>query len=178
MKKTFQVLALAAATLLFSCEGKQGEIGPAGPQGTAGVAGVAGAKGEEGDPAGAVQVTFGPVVTDANGDYAFSSEFPTNTPVSQLEKGIVNCYVKNNSFWFPVPGKVPFPEANDLVDIVFGYKFVGNKFTIGLSPASLSKKLSYQDVRIVFVPAVNARLNANLDWSNYNAVKEALNLAD
>ena len=60
--------------------------------------------------------------------------------------------------------------------MLFIYKVESNKITIRLSTVRVFKRISFEDIRFVFVPAQNARLSAEVDFSNYEKVRKAYNL--
>ncbi len=156
-------------------QGAAGAIGPAGAAGTQGPVGPAGPKGDQGNPAGAIQISFGLSFSSSQGLFEFTPAVPANHTANEIEKGIVNCYVKGNSFWYQVPGKVLLSTA-EVDDMLFIYKVESNKITIRLSTVRVFKRISFEDIRFVFVPAQNARLSAEVDFSNYEEVRKAYNL--
>lgn len=186
---------LSCTVLFFSCEGPPGPTGPqgtqgaTGPQGAQGVAGPTGAqgpagpqgapgpKGDPGNPAGAIQISFGPSTSDTRGLFELNPAIPANQTASAIEKGIVNCYVKGSGFWYQVPGKVLLSSA-EVDDMLFVYRVENNQITIRLSTVRVFKRVSFEDIRFVFVPAQNARLSADLDWSDYRQVQEMFHLPE
>ncbi|TDB64452.1 collagen-like protein [Arundinibacter roseus] len=173
-RKLLYALMIGLLPFLYSCEGPQGEIGPQGP---AGPQGVAGEKGEPGESSGsgAFQFSTGEISTDEEGDVSFSLELNEDVAAS-VEKGVVLVYAKSGNLWFPLPGIVFFGE--EIANFTFVYGLDGVDLTFFLLQTTGADARTFQDIRIVLVPAINGRLNAEIDYKDYNAVKKAFNLAD
>lgn len=158
--------------LVFSaCEGPQGEVGPEGPQGPQGV------QGEQGEPgtAGAFQFSTGAAQTDESGDVFFALEDLPADAIASVEKGVILVYAKSQNLWFPLPGIVLFGQ-NQVSNYSFFYGIEGSDMNVYLLQTSETAQRSFQDIRVVVVPALNARLSAEVDLKNYEAVRKAFNL--
>lgn len=185
-----------------SCKGKEGEVGPQGVAGVAGPAGPAGAKGDKGDKgdtgatgatgatgekgekgdkgdkgdsAGALQFSVGQVESD--GDLRFNLSFDLSSVPNRaaLEKGMVLCYYKSADFWFPVPGVVPLNNGR-LGTMLFAYRLEDTQMKVVVYSLDMRGKETATDIRVVLVPAQNARLHAGIDYKNYLEVAKAFNL--
>ncbi len=172
-RKLLFVLFMGSLPFLYSCDKLKGDIGPEGPQGEQGVAGE---KGDPGDPAGAIQVTLDTASTDADGNLARGFEIgAANAAI--VEKGAVLVYAKASNAWFPLPGPVFFSDA--VSNYTFAYAIQGENLVVQLLQLDETpKKRKFQSVRVVLIPAANARLNAEVDYKDYEAVQKAYNLPE
>ncbi|WP_247235310.1 hypothetical protein [Telluribacter sp. SYSU D00476] len=185
------VAALSLSATLYSCEGPQGEIGPQGPTGQSGAQGQQGPKGDKGDKGdkgeagesgGALQFSMGPSSSTDNGSFIDTTVI-TYKNLAAVEKGLVQGYVKLRNVWFPIPNKLRVPtekDANGLIkDVLFAYRIQDGRMisTVHVFEGGGEKYL-LQDIRVVIVPAQNARLHAGLDLSNYEEVRKAYNLPE
>jgi hypothetical protein len=188
LKRVLLIAALAIPTLFFSCEGPEGAIGPkgdagqVGQQGPKGDKGDKGDKGEAGESAGAFQITLGASTCNEYGS-VWDTTALTGKNLLAVEKGLVQAYVKSSGSWFPIPNKIRLisEESNlgDIKEVLFAYRVVEGSLatTVHVFEAN-EKRYKFQDVRVVIVPASNARLNAELDWTSYEEVRKAFNLAE
>lgn len=169
-RKLLVVFLLGMLPFIYSCEGPEGPAGPEGPQG------IAGEKGDPGDPAGAVQFSLDTLSTNASGERSVGLTL-TQDIAASVENGVILVYAKNNNTWFPLPGLVFF--TNEAASFSFAYQVSNLNFGLLLYETSATPKArKFQKVRLVIVPAVNGRLNAELDWKNYEEVRKALNLPE
>ena len=172
IRKLLLLCLVGALPFLISCDKLKGDVGPAGPQGETGAKGD---PGDQGDPAGAFQFSTDTLSTEANGNTGFGLTL-TKDIATSIEKGVVLVYAKSGNFWFPLPGIVPF--GNEVSNYTFAYGLENLKLNfLLLQRDTTPKKRFFTNLRIVIVPAVNARLNANVDYKNYEAVRKAFNLA-
>jgi hypothetical protein len=164
------VFLLGMLPFIYSCEGPEGPAGPEGPQG------IAGEKGDPGDPAGAVQFPFDTLSTTAQGSRVLGFTL-TQQIAASVENGVILVYAKSSDLWFPLPGLVIF--GNEATSFTFAYEVDNLDFNLLLLETSDAPKArKFQKVRVVIVPAANGRLNAELDWKNYEEVRKALNLPE
>lgn len=173
MRKLLMITLLGSLPFLYSCDKLKGDVGPAGIQGETGLAGE---KGDPGDPAGAIQVTLDTASTNADGDLVRGFEVgAANAAI--IEKGAVLVYAKTSNAWFPLPGPVFF--ADGASNYTFAYAIQGVNLVVQLLQLdATSKKRQFQAVRVVLIPAANARLNAEVDFKDYEAVRKAFNLPE
>ncbi|GAB3166627.1 hypothetical protein [Telluribacter humicola] len=182
------VATLSLSATLYSCEGPQGEIGPQGPTGQSGTQGPKGDKGDKGDKgeagesAGAIQFSMGPSTSTEWGSFIDTTAI-TYKNLAAVEKGLVQAYVKTRNVWFPIPSKIRIPTERDgngvIRDVLFAYRIQDGRMisTVHVFEGGGEKYL-LQDIRVVIVPAQNARLHADLDLSNYEEVRKAYNLPE
>jgi hypothetical protein len=172
IRKLLYLFLIGTIPFLTSCDKLKGDIGPAGPQGETGPKGD---PGEVGDPAGAFQFSTDTLSTQADGSTGFGLTL-TQDIASSIEKGVVLVYAKSGNFWFPLPGIVPF--GNEISNYTFAYGVENLELNFLLFQMDATpKKRFFTNLRIVVVPAANARLNATIDYKNYEEVRKAFNLA-
>lgn len=172
IRKLLFLLLVGTIPFLTSCDKLKGDDGAIGP---AGEIGPKGDPGEVGDPAGALQVTLDTASTDAKGDLVRGFEIGKDN-VASVEKGVVLVYVKTGNAWFAMPGPVFF--ADGASNYTYAYAIQGINLVVQLFQLDEKPKMrKFQAVRVVLVPAFNARLNAQVDYKNYEEVRKAFNLA-
>lgn len=183
MKNFFFFLLMAAfTTSMISCSGPKGDNGLPGSAGLDGVDGTNGQDGQDGQDgqngqdgnANVKSQTISILYTDWIYFNIDISYIDFNVPIITADiaaTGMVMAYLKLSSgetvalplssgnqqynFWF-IPGKLRLHTVN-IVGVP--EKFEG-------------------DIRIVAVSSSGLVRNPNLDWTNYNAVKAALNLSE
>ncbi|KQS31426.1 hypothetical protein [Dyadobacter sp. Leaf189] len=172
-----------------SCEGPEGPAGPKGDTGAAGPAGPAGPAGEDGEDgtgsgmSGSVIAFMGEIETDTSGnmivgDTAFFAD-ATDEEILSFEKGMFQVFLKDNGAYFPVPGYVLFED--EAISYGYYYQIDGNGlyFPIFRTSAADNPQRSFEEVRVVFIPALNAgKQNANVNWKNYDEAVKALGLTE
>ncbi len=178
MRKLLFLFLMGSLPFLYSCDKLKGDVGPAGPQGEQGVAGPKGDKGESGssDGGGALQFTRDTASTDADGAVGFGFTL-TQQNANAIEKGVILVYAKSGGFWFPLPGIVFFGEE------VTNYTFLYNVEKLAMNlvvfeTVEKPKVRKFQSIRVVVVPASNGRLDAEVDYKDYQAVRKAFNLPE
>ena len=156
--------------------GPDGAQGPIGPQGPAGPAGVSG-------NANITIYTYGSrTTTSGNIDYVI-----TNISQGMIDSSLVLAYYNPSTeaptAWYQCPG---LGSIASYVTRYFIYQTSGN-YTMGvriLNPngvGAYTSSVTFTKFRIILAPAsVITPLSKNkmIDYSDYNAVKKALNLAD
>lgn len=172
IRKLLFLFLVGTIPFLTSCDKLKGDDGAIGP---AGEKGAKGDPGELGDPAGAIQFTLDTASTDAKGDLVRGFEVGKEN-VASIEKGVILVYAKSSNAWFAMPGPVFF--ADGASNYTYAYAIQGINLVIQLFQLDEKPiKRKFQAVRVVFVPAMNARLNAQVDYKNYEEVRKAFNLA-
>ncbi len=173
IRKLLLVFMMGSLPFLYSCDKLKGDVGPDGAQGEQGLAGE---KGEPGDPASAIQVVFDTASTDASGNYINGVGFETANP-KIIENGVVLMYAKSGNAWFALPGPVFF--ENDASNYTFLYVLDGSDLIFQLLQLDATpKKRKFQALRLVIIPARIARLSAELDLKDYEAVRRAFDLPE
>jgi hypothetical protein len=199
MKKSIKILSLALISAFFifiSCKGPEGGIGPAGAKGDTGATGTTGPAGPKGDTgatgatgasgsgggsstaSGIIIIKFGSVTHTGS-----ELEFPLKTITeAQINNSAFFFYVNTSrtaTLWAPIPGVVPNSGNN-------------YRFSINTQPSGFSYPILYllrnsgtgsetfPSSRVVIVPASDVRngRKANVDFSNYEAVKAFYGLKD
>ncbi len=178
LRKLLYIVLLVSLPFLYSCKGPEGPAGPSGAQGPPGVAGAAGVKGEPGTGGGgAQQITLDTLSTDANGNAGRGFEVG-EAAIKAVENGVILVYAKANNTWWPLPGVVAFDDKN-ISNYSFAYAIQEKNLIIQLFQLDEKPtKRKFQAVRIVVIPASNGRLNAEIDYTNYEAVRKAYNLPE
>ncbi|MHA4738302.1 collagen-like triple helix repeat-containing protein [Dyadobacter sp. MSC1_007] len=186
-KKLLLFACVALMIALVSCEGKQGEVGPKGDTGAPGPAGPVGPAGKDGEDGtggggGALIAFMGELETDTSGnaivgDTAFFKDF-TADEIASVEKGAFQVFIKDDGGYFPLPGYVLFEDEA----ISYGYYYVvdglGLYFPIFRTSAAKVKKRTFEEIRVLVIPAANLRLNSNVNWQNYEEAVAALGLTE
>lgn len=172
IRRLLFLILVGTLPLLTSCDKLKGDDGAIGP---AGEAGPKGDPGEPGDPAGAFQFSTDTLSTEADGSTGFGLTLNQDI-ASSIEKGVVLVYAKSGNFWFPLPGIVPFGNEISNYTFAYGVDKLDLNFLL-IQRDATPKKRFFTNLRIVIVPAVNARLNAQVDYKNYEEVRKAFNLA-
>ncbi|TLU99043.1 collagen-like triple helix repeat-containing protein [Dyadobacter luticola] len=192
MFKKLLLFAWVALMVAFiaSCKGEQGDVGPkgdtgaAGPTGPAGPAGADGQDGTGGGGGGSIIAFMGEIETDTAGnmvvgDTAFFTGF-TADEIKSVEKGVFQVYLKDDGAYFPVPGLVLF--SDEAISYGYYYAVEGNAlyFPIYRTSAAKVKKRSFEEVRVLVIPAANAngRVSSNVNWKNYDEAVAALGLTE
>ncbi len=163
---------MAGMTTMISCKGEEGDPGPAG------VAGRNGTDGTDGTNGNANVQSVNLTITSQEWQWSGPETNFINLPVPILtsdicNKGSVMVYSSFNGTFF---------TAWPWTDILYGQSFI---FQFQPGALLLLCQSTNNDpyggnlfVRVVAASAEGLASNPNLDWTNYEAVKEALNLAD
>ena len=184
MKKVLLSLSLLATAFLLSCQGPQG------PEGLEGLPGPQGPQGPKGDPGvnilGQVFDITGTFNTD--NDYRIYFEFPTDK-IEVFESDIVLVYRLwekvpngNNSLnvWRLLPQTVILPQG--LLQYNFDHTFLDVSVFVDTQFNRTTLESRYttnQTFRVVVLPAdfaKSARLSKEIDFTNYQEVKDLLQL--
>jgi len=177
-RKTATLLVMTMLVLATACTkeasevGPEGATGPQGPQGVAGPQGPSGPQGQAGN-ADVRQISFG---SQNWANTAGASVTLTLNGINQemAEKSAFFTYLKVNSLMYPVPGEVSsYGEFRTYLTPAANSTMYIKRVTTGVT-------LTAAAVRVVIIPAnvlTNAR-QAAIDFTDYNAVKEAYNLPD
>lgn len=179
----------ALALLLVNCKGDDGGVGPAGPAGAKGDNGTVGAPGPKGDTgvSGAARYyASGIDTTDSKGFLYSFVEATTPADEAFWESAVVLAFVKVNGVYWALPGTVTFPGNSDsnfgyyhgYSEKVFYAEIFQKDWTGKTSPTDTPPKRIVQDLRIVAIPATSMRLNATLNWKNYDEVVSQLRLSE
>ena len=185
MKATriFTILIIIA-TIIFmdSCKGEKGDIGPSGANGTNGTNGATGPQGPKGDTgasgSGGTTTSSNIFYSDwlsvkfsGSGDYSATINAPKITQ-EIIDKGTVLTYAKSNISGNVIP--LPFAALNGTTRTTVVYNL--GKVLLGANFDASSQTYRY----IIFPPGTGIGLGrkANVDFSNYEAVKTFYDLKD
>ncbi len=163
--------------------GSKGEIGATGANGANGQNGATGAKGDKGDTgatgatgnANVIQISYGSK-THTGGELPYSL---TGLTQSQVNNSLFLTYVNpsGTSLWYQIPGytaggtfqyRIYVSQSSTTTPILYINRVAGTGNDI------------FTATRILVIPANDIRTGrkANLDYSNYEAVKAYYNLKD
>ncbi|RFS17150.1 collagen-like protein [Emticicia sp. C21] len=190
-KNVYALLTLLSALLLFTaCEGPAGENGAIGPQGAKGNTGPKGNIGE----INVMALGWSPVTKadhlsryDAEGLYTatgFTGGGLDNLTQKEINDGVILMYmrpVSDRTKVISVPTVIDYGHVSENLQLSY-YFIAGPKradLFIELSkPADVTKLFRDEEYRFIIIPNTGgARLN-NVDLTNYEQVKQALNLKD
>ncbi len=189
LKKLWLPGLFVLAILLANCKGDDGDVGPAGPAGPKGDSGAVGAPGPKGDTgvSGAARYyATGIDTTDAKGFLYTIVEATTPADEAFWESAVVLAFVKVNGVYWALPGTVTFPGNSESQ---FGYyhgysektfyaEIFQKDWTGKASPTDIPPRRIVQDLRIVAIPATQMRLNAAINWTDYQETIAALRLTE
>lgn len=183
LKKLTFILPILIAVLLASCDGEKGDVGPAGPAGPAGAQGPKGDSGVNGqdgeDGVGALMISSGPVKS-YQGGYVLGKSGLTATDSVFLSNCAVLTYVRAQDRYYAVPGVVKWEGNTKHTNFNSWSTYLNTRFYVVIDPISWSEdqatppEREFQDVRAILVPAEKFRLNADADWSDYEATVKSL----
>ncbi|WP_019987056.1 collagen-like triple helix repeat-containing protein [Rudanella lutea] len=181
----FGTLLLVTSLLLTQCKGPAGDPGPQGPAGPKGDTGAAGAQGPKGE-VGSANVTQITWLKASDRSNPFESIYRLPADVS-LANALVQGYVTvsnlpNSSSWIAVPSFLDYAwiptSQRDFYSFTYGTGRVSlERFN---EAGNRTPNLYDFSLKVIVVPAAtlkNGRF-ANLDYTNYQAVKKAFNLPD
>ena len=177
------LLILSLTYCTGACKGPQGETGPQGAAGAAGAVGPAGPQGAAGN-ANLIVSSWTPVSASAwksdNDPLYFYTTFEDkNITQAILDKGFVMAYYRNPTQQAVV---ISLPSTTKIVSIGYlmrldqgrGLMYFDLSF---FQPRNVPIDFGLE-VRWVIVPPNPGGRLAALDWTSYEAVKDALNLPD
>lgn len=182
----FGLLVLVLIGILGACKGPQGDTGPQGAAGSAGAAGAIGPAGPQGATGSAslivsswTMVSASAWKSDNDPLYFYTTFEDKNITQAILDKGFVMAYYRNPT----QPGVViSLPSTTKIVSIGYLMRLDQGRGLIYFDLSFFQPRnvpIDFNlDVRWVIVPPNPGGRLATLDWTNYNAVKQALNLPD
>jgi hypothetical protein len=196
MLRNLIVIAFVGLSVIFaSCEGPKGDVGPAGPTGPAGPAGAAGAQGPKGDTGvnglngiGARVISTGPVKS-YEGGYTLGKSNLTAADSVFFANSVIQVYVTvnhktfNQSRTYGMPGKAWF-DTNDYTDYEFFTLYRNARIYVSLVADNWSggqetaPEREFQNIKAIIIPATEFRMNAEVDYSNYEETMKSLGLTE
>ena len=188
-KKLLLVAWVCVALFLVNCKGDDGAVGPKGDTGAAGPAGPAGPAGADGGSdttgggaSGSIIAFMGELETDTSGnaivgDTAFFDGLSAEQ-IASVEKGAFQVYIKDDGAYFPLPGYVLFADEA----ISYGFYYVvdglGLYFPIFRTSDATIKQRTFEEIRVVVIPALNASRLSAINWKNYDEAVASLGLTE
>lgn len=167
------LLTISLLFLSIACTPSSGEVGPQGPAGPQGVAGPVGPQGPAGQNGNAnvIQITFGSR-THTGSDISYSL---TNINASIINNAAYFTYVNPNGNWYSLPG-----TTDSGLREYRTYISPGSNSTLYVKRVAGTGSETFTSTRVVIIPASELRngRKAAIDYSNYEEVKKAYNLAD
>lgn len=188
MQPTAALTLLLGITLLFTACSKNGDKGDTGPAGPAGPAGPSGAQGPAG-PAGTANVIYSDWLDetfniDAIDTIRHDTTYFATIAAPKLDTSIVNHGDVKVYFNFGSPAQqvvyaLPFNIRGTYMAFLFAKQTIeinsNRNFSSG-TDGSGAKRFQF---RYVLIPGgTHGRAINNIDWNNYTAVKQYLNLRD
>ena len=172
---------LALIVISVSCDGPKGDVGPVGPQGPKGDSGVAGQNGTDG--IGAREIITGPVKS-TNGGYTLGKANLSTEDSVMISKSVVVVFIKSQGLWWSQPGIVQF--GNDRSTTFNFVTLQRNRlFYVDIRPVSWSEadkskapEREFESIRAVIIPTETFRMNAEVDWTDYEEVVSTLGLKE
>ncbi|WP_185155580.1 hypothetical protein [Rudanella paleaurantiibacter] len=187
----FSAFLLATSLMFTQCKGPagdpgpQGPVGPKGDTGATGATGAAGAQGPKGEvgSANVTQITWLKATDRSN---AFENVYKLPADVS-VANSLVLGYASisnqaNPGYWFAVPSFLDYAWIPSNQRDFYSFNYTSNQVTMNRFNEAGSRVTNLYDfsMKVVVIPAAtlkNGRL-ANLDYTNYEAVKKAFSLPD
>ena len=178
---------IGLAVILVNCKGDDGAVGPAGPAGPTGAAGPAGPAGPAGEDGtsggGAFILSTGADTTDEDGGFITGFTGLDAAGISTLDSSAVLVYLKTGGAYWPLPGLVSF-GAGAISQFTFVHGIDDDTFFVQVIPTDWSETSTtppqriVQDFRVVIIPGSALRLNAGINFKNYEETIAALGLTD
>lgn len=184
-KKLLIIAWVGLVGLTVSCKGPQGDVGPQGEQGATGATGPQGPAGESGEgsaSAGSIIVFMDGLDVDSTGWAGFGSdtffEGASEDEIAAFEKGAYLVYAKSGGAYFPLPGYVLFSDEAISYSYLYARENQGLYFEIFQTSNAKVPKRSFEEIRVLVMPALNARQSTSVDWKDYHAAVTALGLTE
>ena len=154
----FAIVAIAVALTFSAC--KKGDTGPAGKDGKDGNANVIGTN----------NVTISS--WSSGGTNWTATITVAGITQSIIDKGSVSVFVQYGSDWWSMPDI----NGKNSMQYGFGVGYVNllNQNSDGTLPTNPGSKT----FRVVFISASAKEANPNVNWQDYNQVKQLMHLAD
>lgn len=163
------VLLIAVVTAFGSC--KKGDKGDTGPSGTSGTNGTNGTNGN-------ANVIGTNTVTTSASSWTWGSPFYTTVITAAgitqdiVDKGIVEVFIQYGIGWSNLP------DINGKNSTTFVFSLGQVKLYNSNSDLTQPVNPGAQVFRLVIISASNRLAHQHTNWSNYNEVKQVLNLKD
>jgi len=187
LRKLLLFAWIGLAVVLVNCKGDDGAVGPAGPAGPTGAAGPAGPAGPAGEDGtsggGAFILSTGADTTDATGGFITGFTGLDAEGLATLDSSAVLVYLKTGGVYWPLPGVVSFGSGK-ISQFTFVHGIDDDTFFVQVIPTDWSDTTAnapvriVQDFRVVIIPGTSLRLNAGVNFKNYEETIAALGLTE
>ena len=182
LKKLIFAAWIGLIGISVGCDGDKGDVGPAGATGATGPQGAKGDTGIAGrDGIGAREIMTG-VVQSTKGGYTLGKTNLSNADTAMIAKSVVIVFIKSKDLWWSLPGPVEFGDQKTTFNFVTLLR--ARQFFVDIRPVSWSEPQDtppareFQSIRAVIVPTSSFRLNADVDWNNYEEVVKTLGIKE
>jgi hypothetical protein len=176
MKKTIFKTGLFLVVALFamSCS-KDGAVGPAGPAGANGINGINGTNGNA-NVIGTNTVSVPSSSWTSSGGNTVWTTTLTASAITQtiVDRGMVSVFFQSGSGWIALP----YSNPQNHYFTVYGFALGSVQISITTESGYVLTSPGSNVFRIVVISPSNKIANPNIDWKDYNQVKEALHLRD
>ena len=181
MLKILSYIAYASIVItLLNCKGSDGDTGAVGPKGDTGI------QGPKGDTVNNTALVYssGTDTTDALGYFSWTLDNQTEEDLKFWNSATIFVFIKSSGVYWPIPGNINFGE-NDDSSLSYNFGIVNKSISAEITQTNWTGKATgtltppiriVEDVRIVAVPGVIMRVNAHVNWQNYDQTIAALGL--
>lgn len=176
MKKLFYLFFILFVTSACSRDGAPGPQGPSGQDGFDGLDGL------NGEPAQVFEYEFD---FNSGNDYTEFIGYPEGATFTEGEMVLVYLLWESSEEFGDVWRLMPQAQIMEFGWVQYNYDFTQNDISIFLEAdfplANLGPVYTEGLVRVVVIPGKfvgNGRLQSDIDYTDYNAVKEAFNIPD
>lgn len=173
--KKYGILSIAFTVLLFTSCSKDGDTGPQGPQGTPGSNGINGNANVKSFQFTAVPGDWSNFGTPGqSGHCKFVEKFYAEITQEIFDTGTVLGYVRDGNYWVALP----YTGFASTGQIYLSPIYRPNYFEVDfyLSTLQTPNITTSFDFKIVIVDGTAKIANQDLDWNNYELVKNRFNL--
>lgn len=185
MKNLFTFLLLLSFSAFFSCKGEQGDMGLPGQDGIDGTDGQDGQDGKDGQDGNANVISINSMISSTAWVQIAPDKYTLEFFVPQItqdiaDNGLVMVYFKTSyigldgTTWTALP--ITIARSNYTESFVFGVKtgkIVFTNTSNDNNPGAISCP-----VRIILATSEGLARNPDLDWINYELVKETFQLPE
>lgn len=186
---------LLSGILLTGCkegemgpEGARGDTGATGATGTTGIKGDKGATGDPGNPGAngnfnviVKSIGSGEIGAGTNGAGISLPYVGSDLPAATVENSAVYLYLRSpDGAWYVAPGDVWSTTSNSWHSLTLQILFEENrtKTRFNIRRTKGTGTLPFTEGRLLLVPKAAGGRQANVDYSNYPAVKAFYHLED
>jgi len=183
LKKLLLIVWVSVVGLSISCKGPEGAVGPQGEKGETGATGATGPAGADTGGGSALILSSGADTTEADGSFIRGIPELSAEDEEFLGSSVVLVYIKAQGVYWPLPGVVSF-AAGQQSNFTFYHGIEQKTFFVEIfqtdwsGTATAAPVRIVQDVRVVILPATTLRLNAAVNYNNYEETIASLGLTE